>query len=206
MKTLLRCSVALLPLLAGTGLTQAADLINSEPAPYSPPPADAKPWQGFYVGVLGGYFDTHVQGAPGNQSNASLGVYGGYNYQFDNNIVIGAEADYSYAFGDYKGFEYNLSSFGSVRGRIGYAFDRTLIYGTGGLAIADFSSDVPGPSPDLDTGWAAGAGVEYLFPNNISAKAEYLYMDIQDSLNDVGAPPGTTTTIQSLRIGMGVNF
>ncbi len=53
MKTLLRCSVALLPLMAGAGISQAADVISPEPAPYTPPAYD-RIWQGFYLGVLGG--------------------------------------------------------------------------------------------------------------------------------------------------------
>lgn len=205
MNIVLRCSVALLPLLAGAGIGQAADLTYTEPAPYSPP-ADSKPWQGFYIGILGGYHHTDIDGAPGSQSNASLGAYGGYNYQFDNNIVIGAEGDYNIAFGDYDHSPYSLSSFGSIRGRLGYAFDRTLVYGTGGLALADFSSVGPVPDPGMETGWTAGGGVEYMFPNNISARAEYLYMNFDDALGGPAAPAGADTSIQSLRIGMGVNF
>jgi outer membrane immunogenic protein len=66
------------------------------------------------------------------------------------------------------------------RARIGWAWDRALVYITGGLASAKVDATVtfaPGSFTDTHTlyGWTAGAGVEYAFLNNWSLKVEYLY-------------------------------
>jgi len=88
--------------------------------------------------------------------------------------------------------------FATVRGRIGVAFDRVLIYGTGGLAISevnvaksfswDFADGCPilgtlnnchvGGVSDTRTGWVAGGGLEWAFAPNWSVKAEYLFADL----------------------------
>ena len=69
----------------------------------------------------------------------------------------------------------------TVRGRAGYAFDRILIYGTGGGAFGNVQAGVrrAGPfSSSTQTGWTAGAGVEFAFTPNLTAKVEYLYVDL----------------------------
>lgn len=67
-----------------------------------------------------------------------------------------------------------------MRGRAGYAFDRFLVYGTGGAAFgnvkAKFSLDPV--SSSTEAGWAAGAGVEVAVAPHWSAKAEYLFVDL----------------------------
>ena len=70
----------------------------------------------------------------------------GYNYQF-NQFVIGLETDIQYAdlgngrsltFGQgFAGNNNNGNWFGTVRARAGFAFDRALVYATGGLAYGD---------------------------------------------------------------------
>lgn len=125
----------------------------------------------------------------------------GYNYQIGQ-IVLGAEADLSYT--DLKkretflgttnalsSFRQELNYLGTVRLRAGYAFDRFLVYATGGLAYGDvknsatfFSAAVPsqvdyiGSRNDVEMGWTVGGGLEYAFTQNLSAKAEYLYYDL----------------------------
>jgi outer membrane immunogenic protein len=81
----------------------------------------------------------------------------------------------------------NLDWFGTVRGRLGLAlWDRTLVYGTGGVMYGEevvnflFSSPVTfqAQSSGTHTGWVAGGGIEYAFTNQISAKVEGLYYDM----------------------------
>ena len=88
--------------------------------------------------------------------------------------------------------------FATVRGRVGYAWDRFLVYGTGGVAITElninksFSWDFPGDLcpilgtlnnchvggfSDTRTGWTAGGGFEWAFAPSWSVKAEYLFAD-----------------------------
>ncbi len=54
-----------------------------------------------------------------------------------------------------------------MRARAGVAFDRALIYATGGFAFADDAN-----------GWTVGGGLEYAFTNNLSAKIEGLYVNL----------------------------
>ena len=95
-----------------------------------------------------------------------------------------------------------LDYIGTVRGRLGWLFTPTLlVYGTGGLAyggvsvstgIAQFNNDCAqfpagciagaafssGAFSDTRVGWTAGAGLEWMFMPNWSAKVEYLYYDL----------------------------
>lgn len=73
---------------------------------------------------------------------------------------------------------------GSVRGRVGIAFDRLLLYGTGGAAIADITNTyntlpVGGIASIESTqvGWTAGAGLAYAFTDNWSIRGEYRHSD-----------------------------
>jgi outer membrane immunogenic protein len=61
-----------------------------------------------------------------------------------------------------------------VRGRAGVAFDRVLVYGTGGFAYGDV-----GPWGTDGIGWTVGGGIEYAFTNNITAKIEGLYVNLE---------------------------
>ena len=69
---------------------------------------------------------------------------------------------------------------GTARGRIGYAFDRFLPYFTAGAAFGDIKGTVGAVNDFSATkvGWTGGAGVEYAFIDNWSAKLEYLYVDL----------------------------
>ena len=76
----------------------------------------------------------------------------------------------------------------TVRGRAGVAFDRGLIYVTGGAAFGELKTadrlGFPGNFLDANsatthrTGWTVGAGAEYAFTSDWSVKAEYLYVDL----------------------------
>jgi outer membrane immunogenic protein len=80
----------------------------------------------------------------------------------------------------------------TVRSRLGFAFDRFLIYGTGGAAFGEVrgSGDITATALGLGSlslaatdrrthvGWTAVAGIEAMITPNLSAKAEYLYADL----------------------------
>lgn len=68
-----------------------------------------------------------------------------------------------------------------MRGRVGYAFDRLLLYATGGWACGGIEDKINGTVANTETltnGWAAGGGFEYGFARSWTARAEYLYMDL----------------------------
>ena len=60
-----------------------------------------------------------------------------------------------------------------MRGRAGYAFDRILIYGTGGAAFGNVQASCAALpfSSSTQTGWTAGAGVEFAFTPNLTGKS-----------------------------------
>jgi len=167
--------------------------------------------------VLGGavpgtlFFDNNDDG--GFVGGAQIG----YNYQIGS-FVIGVEADLQWADTDRNidvrfvpagaggvftpgTFRSDLSDwFGTVRARVGVAFDRVLIYGTGGLAYSD-----------NDTGWTLGAGAEWALPVNwfgssavtFGIEALYLNFDNDDDFNGVvgtfnpAGPAGPVNVIAS---------
>jgi outer membrane immunogenic protein len=150
------------------------------------------PWPGF------GNFGTHelTGGFGGGQI--------GYNWQAPgSNWVWGIETDfqgasikddavatlpYIGAATVTAGASHKVEWFGTLRGRVGLAFDRVLLYATGGLAygnskysvaFADSLGFVAAASDDSTrVGWVAGAGVEWAFAPNWSLKGEYQYIDL----------------------------
>jgi outer membrane immunogenic protein len=193
--------IAAIAALLGTQ-AWAADMAVK--APPKPLPPSLPLWTGFYLGVNGGCgwsksptpSNYAVDGAEDNgvfTSETKSGCFGGgqvgYIYQFSNNVVIGLEADAAWAnigssflWNQGNGDDINLwssklDSFGTVRARLGYAFDRWLPYITGGWAwghnkISSYCSVIDSPSCDpagaamsssdaqTHSGWAIGAGVE----------------------------------------------
>jgi outer membrane immunogenic protein len=139
-----------------------------------------------------------------NGSGVTAGGQVGYNWQ-SNAWVYGVEADFNYTgvnnsrdlvfipppLGGTLGFADSVRSrwLGTVRARIGWSMDRTLLYVTGGLAVAnvDYSSSyallgtgtlASGSISKTKAGWTVGGGVEYALNKNWSAKVEYLYVDL----------------------------
>jgi outer membrane immunogenic protein len=142
-------------------------------------------WSGLYVGVNGGY-GWSQNTSPVDPTGAFGGGQIGYNFQ-RGNIVFGIETDFQGSgISDSAGsLNSSLDWFGSVRGRLGYAFERALVYGTGGFGYGQVTNE--GLS-QTQTGWVAGAGVEYKITPSWSAKAEYQYFDLGEhgGLNNTG--------------------
>lgn len=187
-------TVAATIFLSVAGAATAADLPTMKSAPALPPPP-AYSWTGFYIGVQGGgdwgsSVQTFSGGSTGRYgvSGASVGPTIGYNWEFASHLVLGAEADFSWdniagSRGSSTTFNCGITCrtsvdwFATERARLGYAFDNgVLLYGTGGAAEASVRPDLNGFSQSSTRlGWTAGAGVEYAFAHNWSAKLEYLY-------------------------------
>jgi len=202
--------------LVALGMTSAlaADL----PArAYTKAPVAVAPiygWSGFYLGAMGGYAEK------GGLAGGTIG----YNWQ-TGGLVFGIEVDGAWS--DAKPnlvvtgaplgttFADKIDAMGTVRGRIGYAFDQVLLYGTGGYAWADskVTATAPGVSSSdshMLNGWAAGAGVEVMFAPRWSVKAEYLYrrFETQNFLFPA-ANVGLTMTdpaINSVQVGVNYHF
>jgi outer membrane immunogenic protein len=168
-------------------------------------------WTGCYIGVEGGGVWGRSQHYAADPVDATAGVFGfaqtgginptggivggtvGCNYQFSN-FVVGIEGDGSWTnnsasanliapFKTTDVVSTNQGWIATYRGRIGYAWDRLLLYATGGGASTNIGVNLCDPaagcigSSQTVSGWAAGAGIEYAFWQNLSVKLEYLHLD-----------------------------
>jgi len=252
MKKLLLSATALVAL---TAAASAADL----PSRRAPAPVIAAvplfTWTGFYVGAQAGYawgenetslffdgaaVDTDGLGDFDNDGFVG-GVHAGYNVQFGS-FVVGLEADIEAAGidgdltvtdptlpGYAAGVSSDINFQGSLRARAGVAFDRALLYVTGGLAFANIEHTYSATLPvgnvfgvpagtysesfdDTEWGWTLGAGVEYAFTNNLTARIEYRYSQIDDLSHDLTPVfNGTTsndveTEFHTIRAGLSCKF
>ena len=194
--------------LAGAGAlatANAADVYSrggsmkdSGPVDYAP----AVSWTGFYFGVHAGAafndddenkgkdycpvamtasvaakcdyaYDT---GDDDDDTTWLAGLHVGYNWQKHGNVVIGIEGDVDFAD--------DIDYLATIRGRLGYAMGRTLLYVTGGaafLAVEDSFGD-----DDTLNGWVAGAGIEHKLKENMSIGLEGLYYAFDEDENKYG--------------------
>ena len=148
----------------------------------------------------------------GDQTAFTAGGILGYNYQIDQ-IVLGVEADFNYlGFSDsnkndillltgpdalsdaYSRTSFEADWFGTIRGRLGYAIDNVLIYGTAGAAYGHMDAhgkvtaslldgteidSWKGSTSQTNWGWTVGGGMEYGI-DQWSLGLEYLYVDLGD--------------------------
>lgn len=217
-------------LLAGLGLLALAAAIPAQAAdlprgmPYKAPAAYAPMynWTGFYLGIQGGgawgNSDWNGFGVGNSPSGGLIGGTAGYNWQgLGSPWVFGLEGDVAWSgvkdSTPCGGFTCETKNewFGTVRGRVGYAWDRWLPYVTGGVAFGDIKANRIGVGSVSDTnaGWTVGAGVEGVIAGNWTAKLEYLYADIGDTTCSA-AVCGTATnvdlTMNILRAGVNYRF
>ncbi|TPW32059.1 outer membrane protein [Pararhizobium mangrovi] len=197
--------------LAGFGQAHAADL---QAAPVAPEPSDGKPlyvWSGPYAGAFAGYNSDDFDNPDDTGDGAMGGGFAGYNWQHEN-YVFGVEADLGYSGADAEvaGLKADQELFGSVRGRMGYAFDNPfMVYATGGIAGSNLKLD-DGDSSDTKThvGWTAGAGAEASITDNVTARVEYRYSDYGSKNYDLpdSGPVSSGFDEQSVRAGIGIKF
>jgi outer membrane immunogenic protein len=111
------------------------------------------------------------------------GVQAGYNWQ-TGPWVFGVEGDIQATGADdtFAPWKFSNPWFGTVRGRVGYAFNNIMFFGTGGLAFGELRGETFGLSEShTKAGWTVGAGAEFGLSQNWSAKIEYLYVDLANS-------------------------
>ena len=225
MKRLTSMAIAGLLTAAWASPSLAADL----PRPAYKAPVYVAPvftWSGFYVGINGGYgwakSDWSSAATTGSTDPKGYLIGGtvGYNMQtgafvwglegdVDLSTIKGSTTGGTGACGAAPGCETRNRWFGTARGRIGYAFDRWLPYITGGAAFGDVKMS---PNTGVDEtktkiGWTAGAGVEWAFLENWSAKVEYLYADLGTSTCSAAAcGTDTDVTFKANIVRLGVNY
>jgi high affinity Mn2+ porin len=162
-----------------------------------------------------------------------VGMQAGYNYMLPSRFLVGFEADFSApntiagtqtissALIGQASYNDTLLEFGTTRGRIGYAFDRWMVYGTGGVAWAydkltrtQLAGTPAGGTADVGTneaaslwrwGWAAGAGIEIPIAPNWSAKLEYLAVEFGGRPKSFPASAqsfNSDLALQTIRVGV----
>lgn len=222
------------------GGAMAADLPSRRaPQPaYVAPPAPIFTWSGLYVGVNGGGWFNNSRINPFALGDGKLGGGGGliggtvgYNWQTASRVVVGVEADLDYRSKATVTPPFSASSstndgyLGTVRGRLGYGFDRALVYVTGGLAYGNAAAPnaivslplaafgMRNGTPGLQAGWTLGAGAEFAVTSNWSIKGEYLYADLgskgltyTDALTLLPVAVSQKTADHVARVGVNYRF
>jgi outer membrane immunogenic protein len=201
-------------------------------------------WTGFYLGgnLGAGWQNGTLTDSFGlfnfNANNNATFVGGGQvgaNYQFGGGFVVGIEGDFDWFANDNNsvtvvtpaGTTLTGSNNGrwltTLTGRLGYAWDRVLFYGKGGgawvgsnnLTLTDAAgTSVSFSNNNTNTGWTAGAGVEWAFTNNWTARVEYDYVGLSNESFTVpaGFPPATVGDVISTNnrniqmVTVGVNY
>ncbi|MHC3941654.1 MULTISPECIES: outer membrane protein [Paenochrobactrum] len=224
----------------------AADaIVYNEPAPVA---VDTFSWTGGYIGLNAGYaggkfkhpysskgYDTVFEEEDNDSGSLDVtssgfagGVQAGYNWQFNNNVVAGVEADFqgSNLKGEVKLTDNNLTLkagtkvnwFGTVRARLGYVpTERLMVYTTGGYAYGKVKSYVDFEGEGVSksktkSGWTVGAGAEYALANNWTLKSEYLYTDFGKTKLMNYIDDGVTTKLDAkvkfhtVRVGLNYKF
>jgi outer membrane immunogenic protein len=233
-----------------SGAASAADL-GTAPIYRKAPPPQVFSWTGAYIGgYVGGAFGDKdvVTGVPVNGAGAPVfagpaasykygssfigGYTDGYNWQFAPNWVLGYEGETGYLGIKGSATYANGTSIAQTRAdglysvwsaRFGYAFDRSLVYAKGGVALTEFETGVVDGTPGnhIDTihrryavGYAVGGGWEYALDNKWSVKAEYLYLGFDKDITTTGnqnGPAGVqvfnTTSLSGIHtVKAGVNY
>src|SRR5215472_4352190 len=172
--------------------------------------------RGFAAGAFTGADNTF------NKTGFIGGGQIGANWQIDA-LVLGIEGDFDWT--GLKGSTHDSLAntintdtqwTSTVTGRIGAAFDRLLVYAKGGVAFAhdkDSLNDTFGNTATASltrTGWTAGAGLEYAFAPNWTARIEYDYLGFGNETLNLSTPTtpaySTNTSLNVQEVKAGINF
>jgi outer membrane immunogenic protein len=233
MKKFLLGSVGLAAIIMG-GPALAADLRTPPPPP---PPVAYYDWSGAYLGFNAGgiwydvdrTFPNDLTGTANHTTSGSDGIFGfhaGAQWQWGA-WVLGAEAALSGCFNECRtqsgilpvaaGFfpnnlsEHKITNLFTAGGRLGYAWDRWMIFGTGGWASADLKgtycsavTGICGPSftgqngASRNNGWYAGGGIDYMVHSgtlvDLILGVEYQHIDLDSKSAFCGNPSCTAAS------------
>jgi Opacity protein and related surface antigens len=229
--------IGLTALAAASALLANAALASGPVTPVEPyvppivPMATSYDWTGGYVGLrLGTPLGDNnwaergvgAESTPDNWGGTVWGLSGGYDVQ-SGSMVYGAAIDYTG--GEIMATSTSSGTFGcltnacetyvenslAIRGRVGWAYDRTLFYGTAGLASGQARAQNPGgPALGSDrlNGWTAGLGVEHAVTDNFSVNLEYLFTDLGrlEIPSSCGTDCFTDVSYGTVRLGANFRF
>ncbi|RAI43307.1 outer membrane protein [Rhodoplanes roseus] len=240
MKTFLLGTVAA---IAVVGTATAADMRMPVKAP--PVVAPVFSWTGCYVGgFVGGAWNADDTVVADRNGLTSFGPHS-WGYKTDSSFigggtvgcnwqpvgspfVLGLEGEVGYMSIEGSGYDPLSGSFlysstkvgdwyGIIAGRLGYSFDRAMIYVKGGVAFVDVENTISHPlfvasTSETKATWTVGGGIEWAFDMNWSIKAEYMYIGL-DNTQSVYAPIGSgynwdhdNSGIHTAKIGLNYRF
>ncbi|QFT81480.1 hypothetical protein FIU89_12725 [Roseovarius sp. THAF27] len=165
---------------------------------------DAEKWQGFYLGGRVNMQNLEISDVPfGINPEINAGVFGGYNHAVAPNFVIGAELGYDSKL-DYTvmGTGLDLENNVSVRGRGGYAFGNSLLYGSLGYGWTDWDVAAAGVSGS-GQGISYGVGLETMLTDNITTRFEYTRTSYDFSGPGLGGRDGD---VDAFTVGVAYKF
>jgi outer membrane immunogenic protein len=223
---MIRIFVTAMLSILGAATALAADLPQPPPPlPQAPvayiPATPVYNWGGIYFGINGGYELGGSQWsgpATPPDFNVNGGLIGGTigaNFQVEQ-FVFGVESDFDWQ--GLKGTSNNGNCvfappagngaqcqtksnwLATIRGRVGLAWDKVLFYGTAGGASGNIQAGLTSGASISSTaiGWVAGGGTELALSDNLTARAEYLYVDLTNV--SCGATCGTAVPFTGVNL------
>jgi len=214
MRTKLLCGAAAIAItVAVSGPVMAADMPTK-----APPVAGVFDWSGFYIGGHIGYggtrmrFDT-IDTFPDQKLRAAFGgMQWGQNWQ-TGNVVFGWESDISVSSISSRkagsGQTAKLDLFSSLRGRLGLANDRVLVYATGGGAYIHgrLTTSSEGGAKKIGSFVpVAGAGIEWAYNRNLIFRLEGLNYFVSKNFTNLDGEPLRVNNVWVARVGMSYKF
>ncbi|MDR3475822.1 MAG: outer membrane beta-barrel protein [Devosia sp.] len=193
-------------------------------------------WAGPYVGAqIGAGFGTEsddlskylIPADTVSVSGAVGGVYAGYTWQTENNLVLGIEGqvsatglkgDWGFTTPTNGTLTFSSDWEAALKGRAGVAVDNALFYATAGVVWAHGTENLVMPNYSIDlsasathTGWVAGVGVEYSLTDSLSARAEVDYTSFANQAYSGISPYGSGTmnaswTQTTATVGLSYHF
>lgn len=207
----LKPAIATAAILLGIKAADAADVFSPKPIGQPVAMQSNMNWTGFYAGLNGGYgwtdavsvtvADPTTGKSTAISSTMPGGFVGGgqigYNWQ-SGYWLFGFEVDIQYAdlggalpWGNYNFLGLKSGDgqyFGTLRARLGYAMDRTLVYLTGGYAYGGLVDNALTGNASSNQGYALGGGFEYAFTENWTGRVEGLYVNLDSKARTVSVP------------------
>ncbi|MBC2885807.1 porin family protein [Ochrobactrum sp. CM-21-5] len=197
--------------LTFAGSAFAADMMGATDYSYNDPvTAGPHDWSGNYVGAQIGASSSRFPSPFSSRTDVLGGLVAGKNMQ-SGNIVFGGELEGNFAEAEHrigKGGKLQQSWNGNAKAKIGYAFDRTLVYGTAGYGVTRFKAKGNTTSaPGWEGGVLVGAGVEQALSGPLSVKAEYDFQRFNDVKSEVnGVAQRNNLKNHSIKAGLNYRF
>lgn len=204
------CILATAVALLSCTASFAADLAPSELRP-------GFSWGGAYAGASAGYVwnkGTDKFGATSDNlaaNAATVSGFVGYNYEISPAIIAGLEGELGYDWNKVTTASGTRATGGldtTLRGRLGFAYDRALLYVAGGYAgtAMKLERGTTSASPWLN-GWTIGAGVDYAITDSLFLRGEYRYAQYaKQNVILAGATHAVDLSNQTLKVGLGMKF